>query len=312
MILSPASLIGVCAFLLLPVPDSAITKSQSLDVSPSLERLLTEARKSRQDYVEAFKNLTAVETKLTEVFDKDGMPSKQRTVIADLIVYQSQIDPRFMSEYRVIREVDGKSVSNHTKRAENFFTELVRAKTLKDEFKRLREENMRHTLRYFRWDVTLHPAWQLEEKALPYYNYELAGREKVGGKETIIISYNKRSLFPAKAKGILSDFKAPLVSDRGRVWLDAKTYQIYRWENEQVVRHSGTGKILVFMRDEVDYVKIDLGILVPKRIVVSFLDRLKDGKEPSTLLGGRITYSYDSFKRFNVTSQEEVHPIEKN
>lgn len=286
---SLVSLICTCSFILFCFLAAAKSQGQLTDQVnsvPSLEEILKEARKNRRDYVETFKNLSAEETKVTETFHEDGRLRKQRKVTAYFIVYQSQLDDRFASEYRVIREVDGKSVSNHNERAENFFSKLVQAKTLKDESKRLREENMRHTLKYYRWDVTLHPAWQLEEKAMPYYNYEIVGREKVGDRETVVLSYHRKSLSPVRAKGILSDFKNPHVGDRGRVWLDAKTYQICQWENEQVVRHSETGKILVFMRDEVDYAESDLGILVPTRIVVNFIDKLKGSEEPRTLLGG--------------------------
>ena len=44
------------------------------------------------EYVETFKDLTAVETKMTEVFDKKGKLDKQRKVVSDFFVYQMKND----------------------------------------------------------------------------------------------------------------------------------------------------------------------------------------------------------------------------
>jgi hypothetical protein len=304
----------ICAWLFIALLAPLIVTAQNAAPSPSsFEKILEQASKSRRHYVETFKNLTAEETKLTEIFDEDGTVTSQRKVLSYLIVYQSERDNQYASEYRVTREVDGRLIHNSARRAEKLFNDLSRAKTTKEETERLREENMRHTLRYYRWNVTLHPAASLEEIAWPYYDYEITGREKPGEQETVILSYSRKSLTPAEARGLLRDFKNPQVGDRGRVWLDARTFQICRWENEHIARHFETGKILVIARDEVDYVKSEFGIMVPGRLITTFFDSLKwkKGHEPRALTGGRITYTYSPFKRFNVTSREEITPIKQ-
>jgi hypothetical protein len=279
---------------------------------PGLDEVLREASKRRREYVEAFRNLTADETKITEIFDGDGRPGKRRKQLAHFLVYQSRFDGGGATEYRFVREVDDKPVNDQLGRAEKLFNRLADSKTPASEYKKLRDENMRHTLRYYRWNMTLHPAGQLEEKNWSLYSYEIAGREGVGDRETIVVTYRGKALRESKAGGVLRDFKDPQVGDRGRVWLDATTFQIRRWENEWIVRHKETGEILVYIRDEMQFAPSEFGILVPEKIVASFFDKLRyksnADEPPRALLGGRITYTYGPFKRFNITSREEINP----
>jgi hypothetical protein len=307
-------------FSLLPCEFLSVDASgqaPSVIVTPEspLEKILKEALKRRGEYVETFKNLVAEETKLTEVFDKDGTLKKQRTEVADLLVYQYQLSQQVVGEYRFIREVDGVAVKKPLERAEKLFTELARAKTPEKELRRMRDENLRYRLKYYRWGVTLQPAWQLEEKNWPDYSFEIAGHEKLASRETVVLTYRRKSFVPVEANGIFSDFKEPQVSYRGRLWLDSQTSQIRRWENDLLVQHKETGKILVVIRDELEFAESEFGILVPKRIVVSFFDRLRykhaEGKEPRAVLGGRITYTYGAFKRFDVTSDYKIRPTHR-
>ena len=127
--------------------------------------VLQEAKKRWQEYVDLFKDLTAVETKTTELIDKNGKVDKQRKVISDFLVYASPIKSTIVNEYRITREVDGKAVGKEGKQAVELFEKLAKAKTLEQEGKRLREENLRHTLHYYRWGITLQPPVQLETRA---------------------------------------------------------------------------------------------------------------------------------------------------
>jgi hypothetical protein len=64
----------------------------------------------------------------------------------------------------------------------------------------------------------------------------------------------------------------------------------------------------VFVRDEIEYGPSPFGILVPTTIVTSFFDKTDGKKGPQPLrLAGRITYTYQSFKRFEVNTQYEIH-----
>lgn len=287
--------------------------------SLKLEDVLQQARARRREYVEAFKNLTADEAKVTEVFDEEGKLTRRRKVNGFFLVYQSQIDGNKLYEFHVIREVNGKLIRNQVKREQDLFHKLIKSTTWESEWKRLHQENTRYRLKYERWGVTLHIAPELEEKASDEYDYKIVGRGKLGGREMIILSYSKKSLRSDNANVasvVGAESEESYVGSRGRVWLDANSFHIFRWENEWLSRHGETGKMLVFLRDEVDYVQSNLGIPVPARIVTDFYDKViyhpKKAKEPHRVRGGRITFSYESFKRFSVTNQEEIFPLKEN
>ena len=82
-----------------------------------LEAVLRQAEARRLEYREAFKDLTAVETRVTELFDSHAEVEKRRTIVSDFLVYQSQLKEGDASEYRIAREVDGKTVDNPTEDA---------------------------------------------------------------------------------------------------------------------------------------------------------------------------------------------------
>ena len=92
------------------------------------------ARARRLEYLEAFKNVTADETKVTEVFDDEGKLEKQRRLVASFLIYQSLVDERRMFEYHVVREVDGKPTTDHAERVESLFKHLADAKSLESEW----------------------------------------------------------------------------------------------------------------------------------------------------------------------------------
>src|SRR5262245_35886808 len=51
-----------------------------------LDEILRQADARRQDYVDVYKNVTAVETQLTELFDKNGKVDRQRRIVSDFFV----------------------------------------------------------------------------------------------------------------------------------------------------------------------------------------------------------------------------------
>ena len=68
--------------------------------SAGLDTVLQQAEAQRQAYVATFRNVTATETRVTELFDEQGRVDKQRTLVSNLLVYQSRFDPTVLSEYR--------------------------------------------------------------------------------------------------------------------------------------------------------------------------------------------------------------------
>jgi len=265
--------------------------------------VLQKAIEQQRNYVRSFKDLTAVETKTTELFDKQGEVEKQRYVVSDFLVYESQLKRGVVYEYRITREVDGKLIGVDDKQAVQLFEKLAKAKTLEQEGDRLRKENLNHTLRYYRWGVTLQPALQLEFQG---YTYELAGRETVGNREAIVLNYRRNDFRSGEFQGLVKGFKNPRTGNRGRVWLDAKTLMFLRWENESTIVDRDISNEAVLSRDEIEYQPSMFGFNVPKRIVTSFFEKAKTDNRFELRLAGRITYTYQAFNRFNVETDYRI------
>ena len=61
------------------------------------------------------------------------------------------------------------------------------------------------------------------------------------------------------------------------------------------------------VHDEVTYGPSAFGVFTPTRIVSSFFDRTGNKKAPGELrLVARITFTYDAFKRFEVTTDTDI------
>lgn len=73
------------------------------------EEALRQAEKSRQEYLDTFRDLTAVETWVTEILNTNGTIDKRRTVVSDFFVYRS----RFKNDV-VSREREGHVGLRHT------------------------------------------------------------------------------------------------------------------------------------------------------------------------------------------------------
>ena len=267
-------------------------------------RSLAASRQSRQEYVQTFKNLTAVEIATTELFDKNGKVEKQRKVISDLLVYQMQTNSDVVVEFRITREVDGKPVGKGEKQAIELIENLAKSKNFEQEVKRLREENLKYTLTYYRWGITLRPVPAVQKEMQPAYVFSQIQPERQGGRDMMILPYQTRGTSLSTYE-LVRHFTNPEIGERGRIWLDAEDFRVWRWESERTVVDQDITSAAVYMRDEIEYVTNPFGILVPKKIVTSFFDK-NEADNLSLRLTGRITYTYDEFKRFEVKSDSEV------
>jgi len=77
-----------------------------------LNELIRRAALRGPEYKAKFKDLTAEEEQTIEEFDAQGKLEKQRRVASDLFIYQSQLDPSRMFEYRDVKSVDGVTVKS--------------------------------------------------------------------------------------------------------------------------------------------------------------------------------------------------------
>ena len=103
---------------------------------------------------------------------------------------------------------------------------------------------------------------------------------------------------------------------RGRLWLDATTFQLRQERAEIAGVHPAASEPLTLMRLQRENIQTDdsLGILTPKRIVVDFFVGPKTQKNMAPVFGGvcRTTLTYGRFRRFDSTTQiQTIAPPER-
>src|SRR5215208_1567780 len=123
----------------------------------ALDAALQRAETQRAAYVATFRNVTATETRVTEVFDDRGRVEKQRTLVSNFLVYQSRFDPAVLSEYRIPLTVDGRPTGKPEQDAIKLFGRLAKARSTAEELEVLKEQNVSQGLRVVAWGVTLQP-----------------------------------------------------------------------------------------------------------------------------------------------------------
>jgi len=272
-----------------------------------VDAIVRDADARRREYMETFKSLTAVETRVTERLDRNGVLEKQRTVVSDFLVYQSTLKSNAVSEYRIAREVDGKAVGNATENGIKTFQRLAAAKTLEQEFDRLREANAKYALGYAAWGSTVNPLAIFREEIRDQIAFSLVGRDRVNDRDVVIVSFQSKGFRPVEPKSIYRQFRKPQSGVRGRAWLDAETWRAHRWEGETLAVDDTLTTPVVLMRYDVEYGPSAYDLLTPRKIVVSFFDRSEKKTPQIRWLNARITYTYDAFKRFEVSTSTEIH-----
>jgi hypothetical protein len=270
-----------------------------------LEGLVRSAELRVNEYRDKFKDLTAVEEQEIEEYEADGKLKRQRRIVSDLIIYQSQLDPASMSEYRDVRSVDGRAVAKREERLVNLFGRLAKADSVKKELDRVNRESRRYDLDYSVNNFTLNEGLLLSENLRPSLQFTAAGREQINGRDVIVLQYQQLAYDPQlafKLSSLPDELKGSETRFRGRLWLDAETSQLWREEREITLQHPSLGGPLLLMRFEFEYAGSSFGILTPHRIVFSTYNRGRTGadKVPELRLGGKVTFNYSDFRRFAV------------
>jgi len=271
----------------------------------SIEEIIKKARLRRTEYIEAFKDLNAEETQKIEEYDDKGL-KRRREIVSDLIVYQSPLDNSSMFEYRNVRLVDGKTVGKRDQKAEQLFTRIAKAKSIKKELERLNRESSRYDLNTSVYGQTLNQGLPLEERLSRSFRFTVTGNEKIDGHEVIVIQYQQISQNPdlntklSLPKGKLEGAE-PL--HRGRLWLDRETLRLRREERELTINHPSLKSPLTFIKFEFDYANSRFEILTPTQITISTYNRGRDTADgsPELLIGAKTTFEYGVFSRFEVT-----------
>ncbi len=288
---------------------STITTAQTPPQPVDLETILKKAEKETQNYREAFKNLLSEETKTFETFGKVGELKKRTVVESNFIVYQSAKNENIISEYRNIVKVDGKIVGDSDKRTVDLFAEIAKTGSIEAELRRIQKESLRYdkTLRIN--GMTLWQAIILSEHIRPFFEFKLLGRENLNGAELFLVEYRQTNPSPyisineeaaEKNKPTISfslnlpaGFNRSKVFLRGKLWIDAATFQIRRDENEVTVQNETS--LAVALRSEFDYRESPLGILVPGKLSFSYFDISAKNGITSARLYAKATLEYAKF-----------------
>ena len=277
--------------------------------SAELKELIRRAALGMNEYKARFKDVTAEEDQKIEEYDAEGKLKKQRRIASDLFIYQSQLDPTAMVEYRDVKSVDGVAVKKREARLMSLLNKSAKADSVKKELDRVSRESRRYDLGNSFYGMTLYQGLPLAENLLSAFQFTLAGREQINSRDVIVVEYQQVSQTPS-LKSDLRALPAPLnraeAFHRGRLWLDAETAQIRRELREMTLRLPSLSHPLVFYRFDLDYADSRFGFLTPQRIVISFFNRGRTGadKNPELQLGAKTTFEYGAFSRFDVETPD--------
>lgn len=285
-----------------PPPPTAFTETRR-------ESLLNSAFARTVEYRTKFKDLTAEEKQTIELYDTFGGLLRSRRIVSDFVVYQSQLDSSLVTEYRNVREVDSVPVAGRQERVVKLFERLSKANSVSKELERLDEEGSRYDLNYSVKGLTLNQGMALQPDVRSAFKFEVTGYEKINGHDMVVVAYTQVAQHP-KLKFRFSLPAIPKSSEpkcRGRLWLDSTSAQIWREEREVTVQIPSVKEPLVLMRLEINYSPSQFQILVPERITFVTLGTVKldNGKVASSSIGGRVTFEYNGFTRFEVRVRDE-------
>lgn len=271
-----------------------------------VERMVARFFDTADQYQRTFRNLTAEETRLNEVFHQDGRLRRRREITADLLVYVSARAAEDAVEYRDVKSVDGKAIGRRDRRALDLITRAANARSVEQELRLISRESQRYDFDHHVGGLTIGQVANTMRKEL---RFDWAGREQVGGHDTLGVTF--RQVVPTpEFSGISRHYRemgATSFFVRGRLWLDASTFQLRRSRWEVAGVHPGVPEPTTVISADHAYTDSRFGILVPSRIVFEWLESPKRSKaKPTFTLAARTTFTYGAFRRFEVATEETV------
>ena len=285
---------------------AAVLAAQS-PAPAALDAVLQQAEAQRAAYVATFRNVTATETRVSEVFDDRGRLEKQRTLVSNFLVYQSRFDAAVLSEYRIPLTVDGKPTGKPEQEAIKLFGRLARARSTAEELEVLKEQNVRHRLGVVVWGWTLQPFNAVRTDWRSRFEFSLQGTESLDGRELTILDYREKTPRRVEPRALLSQFAEPQMFGRGRAWLDTPDHRLRRWVDEWVVSDKTLPGPGVVLRSDSEYANSAFDILVPRRVVSEYYRKSGKKNGPQSLrLAVRLTTTYADFKRFDVSTVSDI------
>jgi hypothetical protein len=281
-----------------------------------LEQLLSAASARATEYFQLFRDLTAVETKTIERVADDGSISRRRVVVSDFVVYVSQVDGGSLTEFRDVLEVDGRPVANHQQRVLTLLGKQARAKSVREELRRMARESSRYDLDNTITGLTISEGLPLLPWARALFDFSVVGRDAVEGREVMVLAYQQAA--PSARFGfnlsLPSRYRQSAPLYRGRLWIDALTAHLWREEREVTVTNRETGETVVVQQMSFEYGQSEHGLPLPRRIVFTSRTRFEEdagGRDVSEPIS-RVTFRYGQFRRFTVSDEDltvtEVEP----
>jgi hypothetical protein len=273
--------------------------------------LLDKANALSDKYRSLFRDLTAEEKRVFELYKKTGELDTRRQTVSDLIVYASQRDPNKVAEYRNIREVDGKPVKNQLERVEKLFDRVSKADSPGKELDRINRESARYDLDTQFTGYTVLNAFAAWKQSRRIFKYEFAGRERLRDQELVVIKFEQtefvKNLFGLRHYEKLN-VTGPLM--RGQYWLDPQTGRLWRERHEIFFRDNAQPRTFKAIEVDYDFISGEQGIWLPQRILFQYFNPLKSDKgfPVEMYLSVRITHEYGPFRRFEVKARHENVP----
>ena len=287
------------------VPDASSVSGSS----PSLRDFINLASREVQHYIEAFADLTADETRATQIFDEHGLAATGRSTQSAFVVYRLRNDPRDVVEYREVISIDGHEVKGHAARAAKVWREVAEAHSPREEIKRITADSERYDLGLAETGLTLFEGLPLRQRCAGDFTFREMRKETAGDRPVRVFAY--RQVHPCGAvayqfvlPGRLAD--SPL-HHAGELALDAETGQIVH-EERNIYAGNLDEKPVRVAHIAMGYGGSPFGILVPKTIVLeTFLPREDvSGLSTSFQLYARMVQTYGPFSRFEVSVGEKV------
>jgi hypothetical protein len=269
--------------------------------------LLTRHLAAVEEYKDAFADLIGDETHLIEVYDEKGKRENRRTVISDLLVYASSRDATARTEYRDVREVDGRVIKRHGLRAIELLATASEAESLRAELATIDAETDQYTFNRRVRGFSINQGSPDDLRS--GFDVEIAGREEVAGHDAIVLAYRQASPTIQSSIRLLpplpAEFGGARLTARGRLWLDATTAQLWRSVWELVAPHPDVAEPLVMVHTDSTYTQSRFGILVPDRIIVEWRDTFTHPKKgpPQFQVKQRDTFTYAGFRQFETRAR---------
>lgn len=294
---------------------AAFARAQDAAPSPeNIETILKKAAEQTVAYQETFKNLVARETKTFEQYNKNGDVKKQTVVVSTFVVYQSPRDEKLVTEFRNVTKVDDKPITDSDKRSEEFFAELRKTESSGKELAKIEKESLRYDKSLLISGFTLLEAPVLSENLRPYFDFQLLGTENIEGNDVYVVSYRQTKQSPyisinesaGNSDKLKFDFKLDLpnkvkksdVFMQGKLWIDAKTFQLWREERELTARIANP---VTLLKTEFIFQPSEFEILVPKQITLTEYDVKNVAKEnQNSTIDTKVTFDYSKFNRTDV------------